>query len=99
VVKRTAAEPAARAQLQIGLCRLEQKKPQDAVTTLLVVPYTYDYPDLAGQARCEAARAYVELKQGDQARKLLNQVVQDTPDSPWAKVAQQRLAEMKQAGV
>ncbi|HQL71908.1 MAG TPA: tetratricopeptide repeat protein [Phycisphaerae bacterium] len=99
VIKRTAAEPAARAQLQIGLCRLEQKRPQDAVTALLVVPYTYDYPDLAGQARCEAARAYVELKQGDQARKLLNQVVQDTPDSPWAKVAQQRLAEMKQAGV
>ena len=67
----TATELAAKAQLQIGLCRLEQKRYADAATALLVVPFTYDYPELSAVALCEAARALAEDKQGDQAIRLL----------------------------
>ena len=45
VVGRTATEVAARVQFQIGLCRLEQKRPAEAANALLVVPFTYDYPE------------------------------------------------------
>src|SRR5206468_6996352 len=46
VTGNTVAEIAAKAQFQIGLCRLEQKRYIDAANALLVVPYTYDYPEL-----------------------------------------------------
>ena len=48
VTARTAdRDLAAKAQLQIGLCRLEQKRYLDAANAfLLVVPSTYDYPEL-----------------------------------------------------
>ena len=52
-----ATELAARAQLNIGLCRLAQKRYADAATALLVVPFTYDYPELSALALLEAARA------------------------------------------
>ena len=57
VIANTANELAAKAHLQIGLCRLEQKKYGDAATSLLVVPFTFDYPDLSAAALTEAARA------------------------------------------
>ena len=38
VTRRTSSELAAQAQMQIGLCRAEQKRWQDAVNELLVVP-------------------------------------------------------------
>ena len=91
----TAAEVAAKAQLQIGLCRLEQKRHQEAANALLVVPFTYDYPDLSALALCEASRCFVELKQPDQAAKLLEKVVKDHPQSQWAQVAKLRLAEIR----
>ena len=84
-------ELAAKAHLQLGLCRIEQKKYGDAVASLLIVPYTYDYPELSAAALCEAARALVEDKKTDQAEKLLRKTVKDFPTSPWAKVAQERL--------
>ena len=83
----TTAEVAARAQLQIGLCRLEQKRFPEAATALLVVPFTYDYPELSAVALVEAARTFAEMKQPDQATKLLQRVIKDHPDSEWAKVA------------
>jgi len=95
VTRRTAAEAAARAQLQIGLCRMEQKRFPEAAQALLAVPFTYDYPECQGQALCEAARAYVEMKQPAEAAKLLERVVKDFPKSPWAQVARQRLTEIK----
>jgi TolA-binding protein len=95
VTRRTVAETAARAQLQIGLSRLEQKKYQEAAQALMVVPLAYDYPEFHGQALCEAARAYVELKQPAEAAKLLHRVMKDFSKSPWAEVAQKRLAEIK----
>jgi len=94
VTRRTAAEVAARAQLQIGLCRLEQNKVDEALQALLAVPMTYDYPDLSAAAWCEAARAYVAKKQPAEAAGLLQKVVKNHPKSPWAEVARQRLAEI-----
>jgi len=91
VANATGSELGAKAHLQIGLCRLEQKKYADAVAALLIVPYTYDYPELSATALCEAARALTEDKKPEQAEKLLRKVVKDHPASPWAKVAQERL--------
>jgi TolA-binding protein len=95
VAAATATELGAKAQLQIGLCRLEQKRFPEATTALLVVPFTYDYPELNAVALVEAARAFTELKQQDQARRLLRRVIKDHPDSPWAKVAKERLVGLK----
>src|SRR5260370_36447585 len=88
-------ELGAKAQLQIGLCRLEQKRHPEAATALLVVPFTYDYPEWNAVALCEAARAFTELKQRDQAEKLLRRVIRDHPESKWAGVAKERLELLK----
>ncbi len=90
-----ATELAAKAQLQIGLCRLEQKRYPEASAALLVVPFTYDYPELSAVALVEAARSLTEEKKVDQAEKLLQRVVKDHPNSEWAKVAKERLAALK----
>lgn len=95
VTNRTAAEVAAKAQLQIGLCRLEQKRPAEAASALLVVPFTYDYPEWSAVALCEASRAFVDMKQPSQAGKLLERVVKDYPQSQWTEVAKKRLREIK----
>jgi TolA-binding protein len=91
VVANTVTELGAKAQLQTGLCRLEQKRYPEASTALLVVPFTYDYPELSAVALVEAARCFAETKQQDQAAKLLQRVIKDHPDSEWAKVAKERL--------
>lgn len=92
VTAATTTELAAKAQLQIGLCRLEQKRFADAANALLVVPYTYGYPELNAIALCEAARAFAEQKQTEQAVKLLQRVLNEHPMSKWAEVARERLA-------
>jgi TolA-binding protein len=95
VTRHTASETAAKAQIQIGLCHLEQKRYQEAAQAFLMVTYTYDYPDWHGAAWCEAARAYVALNQPAQAVKLWQRVVKEQPSSRWAVVARQYLAETK----
>jgi tetratricopeptide (TPR) repeat protein len=95
VTHRTAGEVAARAQFQIGLCRLEQNNHVEAAKALLVVPYTYDYPELSAAAWCEAGRAYAQMRQPAEAVKAWQRTIQDYPQSQWAKIAQQRLAELK----
>jgi TolA-binding protein len=95
VVSATTTELGAKAQLQIGLCRLEQKKYAEAANALLVVPYTYDYPELTPVALVEAARALTETKQKDQAEKLLQRVLREYEGSEWAKVAKERLEALK----
>ena len=94
VANSTGSELGARAHLQIGLCRLEQKKYGDAVSSLLIVPYTFEYPELSAAALCEAARALVEDKKPEQAEKLLKKVIKDHPASDWAKVAKERLQKL-----
>ena len=95
VTRRTTAEIAARAQMQIGLCRMEQKRYEDAAQALLAVPYTYDCPDLSAQAWCEAARAQVELKKPEEAAELWQRVIRDHPGTSWAQTARQNLAKVK----
>ncbi len=95
VAAATATELGARAQLNIGQCRLAQKKYSEATTALLVVPFTYDYPNLSALALMEAARGYAENNQADQAGKLLERVIRDFPDSEQADAAKKRLAELK----
>lgn len=95
VIAGTTTELAAKAHLQIGLCRLEQKRYGDAATALLVVPYTFDYPDLSAAALTEAARALNEDKKPEQAERLLRRVLREYPLSDWAKIAQKRLDESK----
>jgi TolA-binding protein len=95
VTKRTGSELAAKSQVNIGLCRLSQKRYGDAATALLVVPYTYDYPNLSAVALLEAARALVEDKKPEQAIKLLERLLRDHPDSEAAGPARTRLAELK----
>ncbi|HEX3148844.1 MAG TPA: tetratricopeptide repeat protein [Gemmataceae bacterium] len=95
VIAATTTELAAKAHLQVGLCRLEQKRYGDAVAALLIVPYTFDYPELSATALCEAARALTEDKKPEQAERLLRKVIKDHPTSEWAKVAQERLEKQK----
>jgi cellulose synthase operon protein C len=95
VIAATASELAAKAHLQIGLCRLEQKKYGDAAAAFLVVPYTFDYPELSAAALTEAARALTEDKKSEQAERLLHKVIKEYPQSEWSKVAQKRLEELK----
>lgn len=91
VTARTASETAARAQLQIGRCRFAQGRHSEASTALLVVPFTYDFPDLSAVALLEAAVALDAMKETGQAVRLLERVVRNYPDSKWAEAANERL--------
>ena len=95
VTNLTATELGAQAQLNIGLCRLAQKRYPEASTALLVVPFTYDYPHLSALALIEAARAHSENKQKEQAIRLLERVIRDHPDSEHAEAAKKRIEELK----
>jgi cellulose synthase operon protein C len=86
---------AAKAFLQIGLCRLEQKRYAEAASALLIVPTTFDFPELNAAALCEAARCYLEMKNHEQAERLLQKVLKDHAESEWAKVAKERLEALK----
>ena len=96
VATRSVRDIAARAQTQIGLCRLEQKRFDEAASAFLKVPATYDYPELSAAALLEAARAYHEGDQKDQAVRVLQRVISDFPDTPFAAAAKAKLAEKKQ---
>ncbi|OWK36737.1 tetratricopeptide repeat protein [Fimbriiglobus ruber] len=96
VIAATQAEIAAKAQLQVGQCRLAQKKYADAAAAFLTVPYTYDYPELAAAALLEAARAFAEDGKKDQAEKVLAKLIKDHPaSSEWVKAAKERLEKLK----
>ncbi len=95
VVNSVATELGAKAQLNIGQCRLAQKRYAEASTALLVVPFTYDYPQLNALALVEAARALAENKQPEQAIRLLERVIRDHPETESAEIAKKRLEELK----
>lgn len=94
VVAKTGAQIAARAQIQIGLCRMEQQKFNEALNAFLAAAYTYDYPETTAMALCESARAYMALKQPAEARQMLTRVTREYPGA-WAELAQKRLSEIK----
>ena len=81
--------------MQIGLCRIEQKRFDEAVNALLSVAFTYNYPEWSAPARCEAARAQIELKKPQEAARQWQQVMNDHPKSPWADVARKNLGAIK----
>jgi TolA-binding protein len=88
------SETGARARLNTGLCRLAQKRYAEAAAALLVVPYTYDYPQLNALALLEAARALAENKQGEEAARLLKRLLRDYPATAEAEAARKRLEEL-----
>jgi TolA-binding protein len=91
VVGRSATELAARSQYQIGVCRMRQKRFKDAANAFMVVPTTYDYPELSAAALLEAAEAYRESDQRDQARRLWERVTREYAGTPFAELAKERL--------
>lgn len=95
VTRRTVADVAAKAQIQIGLCLMAQDRHAEAVDALLTVPCTYAYPARRAQALCEAARAHVAMKEPAAAAKLLRQVIAENADAEWVRLAGQRLDEIK----
>jgi cellulose synthase operon protein C len=95
VIKRTAAEVAARAQVHIGLCRITQKKFAEATTALLSVPYTYDYPEWSAAACFEAARAFNEMQKPKEAAGLWRRVLDEYPNTKSAALAKAKLDEIK----
>lgn len=97
VVNLTATELGARAQMNIGLCRMAQKRYGEASNALLVVPYTYNYPDLNALSLLEAARALAEDKQKEQAIKVLERLLKDHPESDQAQLGKQKLEMLKKS--
>jgi tetratricopeptide (TPR) repeat protein len=95
VTRRTVAEVAAKAQFQIGLCRLEQKRYTEAASALLAVPYTYGYAEWSAAGWCEAGRVYAMTSQPAQAAGCFERVLKEYAASPWARVARLRLSELK----
>ncbi len=91
VIARTATELAAKAQLQIGMCRMEQKRYLDAVNAFLVIPTTYDYPELRAAALYEAGLAYIELNQRAQANRQFERLMREFAGTPWADAAKEKL--------
>jgi tetratricopeptide (TPR) repeat protein len=91
IVGRSATELAARSQYQIGVCRMRQKRFKDAANAFMVVPTTYDYPELSAAALLEAAEAYRESDQRDQARRLWERVTREYAGTPFAELAKERL--------
>lgn len=92
VAAATTAEVAAKAQTQLGLCKLAQKKYAEAAAALTAVAYTYDYPEVGYAATLEAARALDADGKAADADKLLAKLLTAVPaDSEWAKAAKERL--------
>ena len=92
VINETATEVAAKSQYQMAMCRLEQKRLPEAANALLVVPFTYDYPEWSAVALLEASRIFQEMQQPRQAVRLLEKVIKDYPNTDWSKAAQERFA-------
>src|SRR5947199_9418698 len=92
-VARAATDLAAKAQLQIGMCRMERKRYVDAANAFLVIPTTYDYPDLRAAALLEAGKAYLELKQVKEANRQFERILSEFPNTPWAEAAKEKLGQ------
>src|SRR5262249_38707844 len=96
VTQATTDDRAARSHLQIGLCRAAQSKWADAGKAFSTVYFGYDLPELRFPAMLEHARVLVEEKKPEEATKLLDRVIKESPkDSDWTKAAQERLDKIK----
>jgi TolA-binding protein len=88
------AEVGAKAQIRLGVCRGVQKKYKEAADAFLVVPGKYGYDEWSAVALLEAAEAFVQMKQVDQARTLLKRLIQEYAETPTAKTAKERLSKL-----
>jgi hypothetical protein len=93
---RAGGELGAKANLQVGRLRLQQKQPAEALSPLLTVAYAYDDVNLSPEAMCEAADALVQLNKPADARRLLERAVKDYPSSTWAATAKKQLGKTAQ---
>jgi cellulose synthase operon protein C len=83
-------ETGVRSRVQIGICLFEQKKYAEAAAKFEEAAQPL-FADLGALALLAAAAAHDRLKEREQAEKLLQRVLHDVPDSPWATAARQRL--------
>jgi TolA-binding protein len=83
------SEPVARALVQTGVCRLQRKKPAEALEAFRAV--AAEFRDLNALAQLEAAQALGQLEQPEEAAKVLRQVVKEYPKTAWAEAAAKRL--------
>ncbi len=72
---------------------MEQKRYLDAANAFLVIPSTYDYPELRAAALLEAGKAYLELNQREQANRQFERIVREFPNTPWADAAKEKLGQ------
>ena len=89
------SEIAARAQLNLGICLNEKKQFAEAEKTVMPITYLYDYPDHTAAALLEAARAQLGLMKKEEAKALLDRVIKNHANTPYAATAQQRMTEIK----
>lgn len=91
VAARHGGEMGAKAQYQLGVCRLAQKQYADAASRFLTVAYAYDYPELNATAMYQAATAMIQLDRKPEAKKLLERTIREFPSSPSAAQARKQL--------
>ncbi|MDP6504178.1 MAG: tetratricopeptide repeat protein, partial [Planctomycetota bacterium] len=91
VIAASANEYAARAQFQIGRCRMEKKLYPEAVQDFLKVVYTYDYPVWSASALCQAADASLAQKKTKEAGEFLQRVLTEFSKTSYAKLAKEQL--------
>jgi len=84
VTEETEAEAAAKARYMIGQIAFAEKKYEDAVEEFLTVASGYPYKDWQAKAQFEAGRCLVELKRSDNAKAVLQVVVDKFADHPLA---------------
>ena len=90
----TVRELSLRAQLQLGLCHLAQKRYPEALAAFGGVNYNAaEFPELRGAARLEAARTLELSGKPAETKAALEKIVSDGPaESAWVKAAKGRLA-------
>jgi cellulose synthase operon protein C len=88
---KTATEVGAKAQLRLGYCQMIQKKYPEAASAFMVIPQTYNYPDISVEAWYQSGVAYAAMKKPADAEKSWKQLVKDYPKSKWAEQAKKQL--------
>ncbi len=84
VTEETEAEAAAKARYMIGQIAFTEKKYEDAVEEFLTVASGYPYQDWQAKAQFEAGRCLVELQRNDNAKAVLQVLLDKFSDHPLA---------------
>lgn len=95
VARRVGGELGAKAQFQAGRCYVAMDKPDDALNCFLMVAYAYDYPELVGASLSEGAKICLAKNRPADARKHLQRIIAQQPNTTWAEAARQQLSRMK----